>query len=47
MLRALKDSVAFIVDPANKAAVTRSLAKRLRLARPEDATEGYQRAVTL
>jgi ABC-type nitrate/sulfonate/bicarbonate transport system substrate-binding protein len=47
MLRALKESVAFIVDPANKAAVTKSLAKGLRLARPEDAAEGYDRVVTL
>jgi len=47
MLRALKESVAFIVDPANKTAVTRSLARGLRLARTEDAAEGYDRVVTL
>jgi len=47
MLRALKESVAFILEPTNKGAVTRSLVKDLRLARPEDAAEGYERVVTL
>ena len=37
----------FIVDPANKAAVTRSLAKGLRLARSEDTVEIYEPVVTL
>jgi NitT/TauT family transport system substrate-binding protein len=47
VLRALNDSVAFILDPAHRAAVTKSLAKGLRLARTEDAAEGYEKVVTL
>jgi len=42
VLRSLLDSLAFIRDPANKAAVLKSLAKGLRLKRPEEAEEGYQ-----
>lgn len=47
VLRALNESIAFIVDPANKAAVTKSLAKGLRLPRIEDAAQGYERLVAL
>jgi len=42
VLRGLLDSLAFIRDPANKAAVLKSLAKGLRLKRVEEAEEGYQ-----
>lgn len=42
VLRSLLDSLAFIRDPANKAAVLKSLAKGLRLKRVEEAEEGYQ-----
>lgn len=46
-LRGLSDGVAFALDPANKTAVMRSLAKGLRLSRPEDALEGYEGMLTL
>ena len=42
VLRGLLDSLAFIRDPANKAAVLKSLARGLRLKRVEEAEEGYQ-----
>ena len=42
VLRGLLDSLAFIRDNANKAAVMKSLAKGLRLRRVEEAEEGYQ-----
>ena len=42
VLRGLLDSLAFIRDPANKAAVLKSLAKGLRLKRVDEAEEGYQ-----
>ena len=45
VLRALLDSVAFIRNPENKPPVMKSLAKGLRLARVEDAEEGYQSIV--
>ena len=41
-LRSLSKGVAFIQEPANKPAVLRSLAKWLRLQRPEDAEAGYE-----
>jgi NitT/TauT family transport system substrate-binding protein len=41
-LRALMKAVAFIQEPQNKPAVMRSLAKWLRLPRPEDAEGGYE-----
>jgi len=41
-LRALVKSIAFIQEPGNKPAVLRSLAKWLRLQRPEDAEAGYE-----
>jgi len=43
VLRALVDAITFIQEPANKTAVVRSLAKGLRLARVEQAQEGYER----
>jgi ABC-type nitrate/sulfonate/bicarbonate transport system substrate-binding protein len=46
-LKGLSDGVAFALDPANKTAVIRSLAKGLRLSRPEDALEGYEGMLTL
>jgi ABC-type nitrate/sulfonate/bicarbonate transport system substrate-binding protein len=45
VLRGLLDSLAFIRNPENKPQVTKSLAKGLRLARLEDAEEGYQTMV--
>ena len=45
VLRGLLDSLAFIRNPENKPQVTKSLAKGLRLARVEDAEEGYQNMV--
>ncbi|MBI4524339.1 MAG: ABC transporter substrate-binding protein [Deltaproteobacteria bacterium] len=47
VLSALTEAIAFILEPANKAAVMRSMAKGLRLSRVEEAAEGYERAVTL
>jgi len=41
VLTALVDSIAFIQDPANKPAVLKSLAKALRLAKVEEAADGY------
>jgi NitT/TauT family transport system substrate-binding protein len=46
-VRALTESVAFSVDPANKAAVLKSLARGLRLPRSEDAQEGYEAMLSL
>jgi len=46
-LRALTDGVAFVMEPANKASVMRSLARGLRLPRTEDALDGYEGMVTL
>src|ERR671922_397393 len=45
VLRGLLDSLAFIRNPENKPQVMKSLAKGLRLARLEDAEEGYQNMV--
>ncbi len=47
VVKALLDGVAFIRNPENKAQVTRSLAKGLRLKRIEDADEGYQSMIDL
>lgn len=47
LLKALADAVAFVLEPANKASVMRSLARGLRLPRVEDALEGYEGMVTL
>jgi len=42
VLRALLDSIAFIQEPGNKNAVLKSLVQWLRLAKTEDAVEGYE-----
>jgi ABC-type nitrate/sulfonate/bicarbonate transport system substrate-binding protein len=42
VLAAIVEAIAFIQEPANKAAVMRSLAKGLRLSKPEDTAEGYE-----
>jgi len=47
VLTALVEAIAFIQDPANKTAVMRSLAKGLRLSKPEDTAEGYDVIKTL
>ena len=47
VLRALAETVSFILESRNKAAVMKSLAKGLRLPRPEDASEGYERIINL
>ena len=46
-LRGLSDGVVFALDPANKPAVMRSLAKGLRLSRTQDVLEGYEGMLTL
>lgn len=43
LLRALADTVAFVLDPRNKSSVLQSMAKGLRLTRTEDAIGGYER----
>ncbi len=43
LLRALSDTIAFVLEPRNKSLVLRSMAKGLRLAQVEDATGGYDR----
>jgi NitT/TauT family transport system substrate-binding protein len=43
LLRALSDTVAFVLDPKNKQLVLQSMAKGLRLTRVEDAVGGYER----
>ena len=43
LLRALSDTVTFVLDPKNKQLVLQSMAKGLRLTRPEDAASGYER----
>ncbi|HEY6366106.1 MAG TPA: hypothetical protein VI585_15095 [Candidatus Binatia bacterium] len=42
VLRAIVDSMAFIAQPENEPAVRKSLAKGLRLAKVEQAVEGYE-----
>ncbi len=42
VLRGIVDSMAFIAQPENKPAVLKSLAKGLRLAKVEQAVEGYE-----
>jgi NitT/TauT family transport system substrate-binding protein len=42
ILRGILDSLAFIADPENRPAVLKSLAKGLRLAKIEQAVEGYE-----
>ena len=43
LLRALSDTIAFVLDPKNKQLVLQSMAKGLRLPRAEDAVGGYER----
>ena len=47
ILTAIVEAIAFIQDPTNKAAVMRSLAKGLRLPKPEDTADGYEIIKTL
>jgi NitT/TauT family transport system substrate-binding protein len=47
LLRAVSDSIVFVLDPKNKALVLQSLAKGLRLPRAEDASDGYARLPSL
>ncbi len=47
VLRAFVETVSFILEPTNKAAVMKSLAKGLHLPRIEDAGEGYDKVITL
>jgi ABC-type nitrate/sulfonate/bicarbonate transport system substrate-binding protein len=42
VLRGIVDALAFIAQPENKPAVLKSLAKGLRLSKPEQALEGYE-----
>ena len=42
VLRGIVDSMAFIAQPDNKPVVLKSLAKGLRLAKVEQAVEGYE-----
>ncbi|HXG50014.1 MAG TPA: ABC transporter substrate-binding protein [candidate division Zixibacteria bacterium] len=42
VLRGVVDAMAFIAQPENRPAVLKSIAKGLRLARPEQAIEGYE-----
>lgn len=43
LLRALSDTIAFVLEPKNKQLVLQSMAKGLRLPRAEDAVGGYER----
>jgi NitT/TauT family transport system substrate-binding protein len=43
LLRALADTIGFVLDPKNKSLVLKSMAKGLRLAQVEDAVGGYER----
>ena len=47
VLRAFVETVSFILESTNKAAVMKSLAKGLRLPRLDDASEGYERVINL
>ncbi len=47
VIRAFAETVSFVLEPTNKAAVMKSLAKGLRLPRLEDASEGYERVINL
>jgi NitT/TauT family transport system substrate-binding protein len=47
VLTGIVEAIGFIQDPANKAAVMRSLAKGLRLPKAEDTAEGYEIIKTL
>ena len=43
LLRAMSDAVLFVLEARNKSLVLKSIAKGLRLPRPEDAMGGYER----
>jgi ABC-type nitrate/sulfonate/bicarbonate transport system substrate-binding protein len=47
VFRGLIDAVNFIRNPANKAEVMRAVAKGMRLAKVEDAEEGYKSLPTI
>ena len=47
VFKGLLDAVTFIRNPTNKTEVIRAVAKGMRLARVEDAEEGYQSLPTL
>jgi NitT/TauT family transport system substrate-binding protein len=47
VLKGLVDAISFIQEPANKAAVMKSLARGLRFPNVEDAAEGYQSMTSL
>jgi NitT/TauT family transport system substrate-binding protein len=47
VFRGLRDAVAFVRNPANRAEVIRAVAKGMRLPRLEDVEEGYQALPTL
>ena len=42
LLTGIVEGIEFVQDPANKPAVLRTLARGLRLAKPEDAAEGFE-----
>ena len=42
LLKAMSDAVTFVLEPKNKSSVLQSIAKGLRLPRPEDAIGGYE-----
>lgn len=44
-LKAIVEAIAFLLDPANKETVTRTVATQLRLTNPADAEETYQSVV--
>jgi NitT/TauT family transport system substrate-binding protein len=46
-LRAMVEAIAFVNNPANKAAVVKTLARELRLSKIEDAQTGYEMMRTL
>jgi NitT/TauT family transport system substrate-binding protein len=47
LVRALADAVTFVLEPANKTPVMKSLARGLHLSQVEDAAEGYQAMISL
>jgi ABC-type nitrate/sulfonate/bicarbonate transport system substrate-binding protein len=46
-LRAMVEAIAYVKNPANKAAVVKTLARELRLSKVEDAQAGYEMMRTL
>ena len=47
LLRALSDTITFVLEPKNKSLVLQSMIKGLRLARAEDAVGGYERLASM